>query len=60
MNYLPGPIGDPRAWGLRGASDFADAELLPCDVPECSQGTSVLADSWGRIKASLRNPQTSH
>jgi hypothetical protein len=36
------------------ASEFADGELLSCDLPGCSQtSTAVRNDSWAKIKVSL-------
>lgn len=44
--------GQPITW----AQNFVDGELIPCHIGDCSQsnGTAIVADSWGRIKASLR------
>lgn len=37
------------------AGEFADGELLSCDLPGCSQSsTAVQNDSWARIKIGLR------
>jgi hypothetical protein len=47
--------GQPNTW--READNFVDGELVPCDTGDCGSAptpTAVAADSWGRIKASLR------
>ena len=37
------------------ASLFADAELIPCDILDCSRASTVVTrNSWGRIKASFK------
>ena len=51
--YLLG--ASPRTFPGQWADDFADGQLIPCEVGDCSgASTAVRADSWGRIKASLR------
>ena len=57
--------GDENAFGLYAITEslpeeryntdvFVDGELLPCDLPGCSQNTTAVRnDSWAKIKISL-------